>query len=313
MIAAKTRILWSRGGVDVLEMNLKSVVKSLIFIIGGTLILSFGTAVFIVPFGLVAGGVSGFAIVINRAFGGVMSVDLLIAVLTWSLFTLGIFTLGKDFAFKTLISTVVYPIGTSLFGRLADGSFFDLANSAYPQLAVLLSALFGGVLVGTGCAVTFLGGGSSGGIDVLAFTLCRFFPKLRSPAVIFAIDAVAVFLGMIVLGDAVLSMLGIITALVSALAVDKIFLGGSRAFAAQIISDKCEAINRAVIERLKRTATIIDVVGGYSGMKKKMLCVSFGYTQYSELVRIVSDIDRLAFVTIHRAYRVGGEGWSELK
>ena len=297
----------------VFEGNLGLLMKNIVFVIAGTLILAFGTSVFIIPFGLVAGGVSGFSIVINRVIGGALSVDLLITLLTWALFVLGVFTLGKSFAVKTLLSTIVYPLGISLFGKLSSGGFLDLGGSAYPQLALLLSALFGGVLVGTGCAVTFLGGGSTGGIDVLAFTLCKIFSKLKSSVALFAIDALAVLLGMIVFGDAVLSMLGIITALVSAVAVDKIFLGGSKAFAAQIVSEKCEEINRAVIERLRRTTTIIDVTGGYSGQKKKMICVSFNYTQYSELVRIVSGIDKSAFVTIHRAHQVGGEGWSELK
>jgi len=130
--------------------------------------------------------------------------------------------------------------------------------------------------------------------------------------VIFVIDAAAVLLGMFVIGDTVLTLLGIITALVSAAAVDKIFLGGTRAFAAQIVSEKHDAINRAIIERLKRTTTLIDVTGGYSGNPKKMLSVSFSYTQYSELVKIVSSIDKTAFVTIHRAHEIGGEGWKEL-
>ena len=297
----------------VFEGNLGLLIKNIALVVAGTLILAFGTSVFIIPFGLVAGGVSGFSIVINRVIGGALSVDLLITLLTWSLFILGIFTLGKSFAVKTLLSTIVYPLGISIFGKLAHGGFLDLGGSSYPQLALLLSALFGGVLVGTGCAVTFLGGGSTGGVDVLAFTLCKVFSKLKSSVALFVIDTAVVVLGMIVFGDAVLSMLGIITALVSAIAVDKIFLGGNKAFAARIISDEFEKINRAVIERLHRTTTIIDVTGGYSGKSKKMICVSFDYTQYSELVKIVSGIDKSAFVTIHRAHQVGGEGWSELK
>lgn len=292
--------------------NLKLLIKNIALIVVGTVILAFGTAVFIIPFELVAGGVSGFSIVINKAMGGALSVDLLITLFTWLLFFLGMFTLGKDFAAKTLLSSLIYPIGISVFGRLADNGFLDLSNSGYPQLAVLLSALFGGVLVGAGCALTFLGGGSTGGVDIIAFTVCKFFKRLRSSAVIFAIDATTVLLGIFVIGDTVLTLLGVITALVSAVAVDKIFLGGTRAFVAQIVSDRYDAINRAVIERLERTATLIDVTGGYSGKPKKMLSVSFSYRQYSELMRIVSSIDRSAFVTVHQAHEIGGEGWKEL-
>ena len=299
--------------MELYKGNTKLLIKNITLIVVGTLVLAFGTAVFIIPFELVVGGVSGFSIVVNRITGGKLSVDLLITLFTWALFFLGIFTLGKGFALKTLLSSIIYPIGISLFGRLADGGFLRLSESAYPQLAVLLSALFGGVLVGTGCALTFLGGGSTGGVDIIAFSVCKIFKRLKSSLAIFIIDSTAVLLGMFVIGDVVLTMLGIISALVSATAVDKIFLGGSRAFAAQVVSDRYAEINQAIIERLKRTTTLIDVVGGYSGKPKKMLSVSFSYTQYSELVKIVSSIDRAAFVTIHRAHEIGGEGWKELK
>lgn len=299
--------------MELYKGNTKLLIKNITLIVVGTLVLAFGTAVFIIPFELVVGGVSGFSIVVNRITGGKLSVDLLITLFTWALFFLGIFTLGKGFALKTLLSSIIYPIGISLFGRLADGGFLRLSESAYPQLAVLLSALFGGVLVGTGCALTFLGGGSTGGVDIIAFSVCKIFKRLKSSLAIFIIDSTAVLLGVFVIGDVVLTMLGIISALVSATAVDKIFLGGSRAFAAQVVSDRYAEINQAIIERLKRTTTLIDVVGGYSGKPKKMLSVSFSYTQYSELVKIVSSIDRAAFVTIHRAHEIGGEGWKELK
>ena len=157
-------------------------VKNIALIVAGTMVLAFGTAVFIIPSELVAGGVSGYAIIINRLLRGAVSVDFLITVFVWGLFLVGVFALGKSFALKTLLSSVLYPLGVALFGRLAgaSGGFFDLSYSAYPQIALLLSAVFGGILVGAGCALTFLGGGSSGGIDVLAFLLCKIFKRLKS-------------------------------------------------------------------------------------------------------------------------------------
>lgn len=299
-------------GGSILKNDRKTVVKNISMIVVGTMILAFGTAVFIIPFGLVAGGVSGLSIVINKITGGALSVNLLITLFTWALFFVGLFTLGRGFAAKTLLSSTVYPLGIAVFGRLSESGFFNLTESGYPQTALLLSALFGGITVGAGCALTFLGGGSTGGVDIIAFTVCKYLKKLKSSTAIFVIDAVIVTLGMFASSDIVSVLLGIITAFVSAMAVDKIFLGESRAFAAQIISDKYDDINRAVIERLKRTTTLVDAVGGYSGKPKKMLSVSFTYTQYSELMRIINSCDRTAFVTVHRAHEIGGEGWSSV-
>ena len=83
--------------------------KNLLLVVSGTLVLALGTAVFVIPFDLVVGGVSGFAIVISHALDGALSADLLITLLTWAFFFLGLFVLGKSFAVKTLISTVIYP------------------------------------------------------------------------------------------------------------------------------------------------------------------------------------------------------------
>ena len=293
-----------------MENKIKSLAKNILLTVIGTLILAFGTAVFIVPFDLVAGGVSGLSIVISRSVGSFLSVDLLITLLTWGLFFVGLLLLGKDFAAKTLLSSIIYPLGIIAFGKLTEIRFFDLTQSAYPETAVLLAALFGGVTMGAGCAVTFLGGGSTGGVDVVAFALCKHFKKLKSSAVIFAIDGAIVVLGAFAIGDLSLTLLGMITALVGALAVDKIFLGGKSAFTAQIISSRPDKINRLVIEKLGRTATFSDVVGGYSKKPMKMLTVSFSYSQYSLLMRIIAESDEKAFVTVNKAYRIGGEGWS---
>ena len=300
-------------GGDWVKVKFK-LIKKYFLVIFGTLVLSFGTAVFIVPFELVSGGVSGFSIVISRAFGGAVSVDLLITLLVWGLFFLGLFVLGRDFALKTLLSTAIYPFGLALFSKVADGrafgGFFDLTSSGYPQLALLLSAVMGGLLVGLGCALTFLGGGSTGGVDIPALIICKYFRRAKSSFAIFCIDATAVALGVFIIGDIVLAALGIISALVSALTVDKVFLGGSRAFAAQIISKNWEEIGRGVIDGLHRTATVSEVVGVYSGEKKKMLSVIFTKNEYAELMGIVNRADKKAFITVHRAHEIGGEGWT---
>ncbi len=289
--------------------------KNFLFIVAGTLILALGTALFIIPFDLVVGGISSIAIILNEVFSlPFLSIDLLITIITWSLFFLGLIFLGKGFALKTLVSTIIYPLGISLFSRLSDPEVFNglfcLNQSEYAQIAILLAALFGGVLIGTGCALTFLGGGSTGGVDIFAFIICKLSKKLRSSAVIFFIDAMTITLGLFVFKDLVISLLGITSAFICAMVIDKIFLGESKAFIAQIISDQYVEINRLIAKKLERTTSIFDLEGGYSGQKKKMLMISFTMNQYNELINIINQTDKTAFVTIHRAHEINGEGWT---
>lgn len=288
--------------------------KKLSLVIVGTLALSFGCAIFTIPFDLVTGGVTGIAIVINQFTASFIHIDVVIAILTWALFFIGLFALGRDFAMKTLVSTIVYPVGITLFGFLLEenvlGAFFNLSASEYSEIAILLGALFGGVLIGIGCALTFLGGGSTGGVDIIAFVLCKIFKKWKSSVVIFVIDALIVILGMFVLGNIVITLLGILSAFVAALMVDRVFLGQSQAFTAEIVSDKYVEINDKIINELHRTSTIVDAVGGYSGEKKTMLSVTFTMRQYADLINIINKTDKHAFVSITRAHEINGEGWT---
>ncbi len=290
--------------------------KNFLLVVVGTLCLSFATSVFLLPFNLVTGGVSGYAIVIKQLIPfDFITKEIIITVLTWTFFLLGLVILGKTFALKTLLSAIVYPIGTALFSLLVSpdvfGGFFDLRVSTHSEIAIVLAAVFSGVFVGFGCALSFLGGGSTGGVDVIAFTVCKIFKRLKSSVAIFVIDAAAVILGMFIIGDFVVSLLGIVSAFIAALMIDKVFIGGNKAFVAHIITDKSEDISRDIIGKLDRTTTIFDAVGGYSRDNKKVVMVSFTMNQYSELLTIITKLDRDAFVTVHQAHEINGEGWTK--
>ena len=290
-------------------------IKNLALTFFGTVVAALGTAVFLVPFNLVAGGMSGIAIVLNLFIDSeIITVELIVTVLSWTLFFIGFIFLGRSFALKTLLSTVVYPPALALFGLLVSPDVFDgyfyLLGSEHPEIALIIAAIVGGVLVGSGCALAFLGGGSTGGVDVIAFVICKIFPRLRSPKVIFFVDSTIVLLGAVATRNMIVSLLGITTALVSSLVIDKLFLGGQRAFVANIVTDNYEEINRLVIEELNRTTTITSVTGGYSGKEKRLITVSFTMRQYSELINIINKADKTAFVTVHPAHEINGEGWT---
>ena len=296
-------------------------IKNFFFVMIGTAVLAFGTAVFLVPEQLVTGGISGIAIVLNafleKAFGIAYGEDFYITALTWFLFFLGWIFLGKDFALKTLLSTIFYPImymGCSmLLSENVLGGYFMIDKAQYQDIAVLIAATLGGGCVGIGCAIAFKGGGSTGGVDVLALLLCRIFKKIKSSYIIFGIDATIVILGIFVIRDMVLSLLGILSAFICAMMIDKVFLGNDGAYVAQIVSDEYEIISKGIIKQLDRTATIVDVVGAYSKESKKMLIVSFSMREYSDLVSIINHADPSAFLTISRAYENHGEGWTRDK
>ena len=298
------------------KTDLWSLLRNILLVVVGTLVLAFGTAVFILPFELVTGGVSGISIVLDGIIPfEFITVDMIITAVTWLLFFIGLIVLGRSFALKTLISTIIYPLGVALFIRLASpdflGGFFYLKGyTEYSNVVLILATILGGVCVGTGCAITFLGGGSTGGVDVIALTICKAFRRIKSSVAFFIIDTTVVICGMFVIGDLVISLLGIISAFISAMMVDKVFIGSNRSFVAQIISEKYEEINKEIIEQVDRGSTIIEVTGGYTGEGKKMIMVSFTVNQYADILKAISKHDKHAFVTIQAAHEINGEGWT---
>lgn len=309
--------LFSKDKKEMLEA-----LKSTSLVLLGTFVLAFGIEMFIFPFDLITGGVAGIGIILQKALGDIalfsnITVEIYASIINWMLFALGFFLLGKNFAAKTLVSTVFYPLALKIADLIvhesAMSSTLDLAHymdTPFYGIALIVATLFGGVCIGSGCALTFLGGGSTGGVDVIALTLSKYIKKLKSSVAFFVVDASIIVIGIFAVDNILLSLLGVISAFICASSIDKLFLGESGAFVAHVVSDKYEEINHAVIHKMSRTTTILDAVGGYSGENKKLVMISFNMRQYPAFTQIISSIDKNAFVTVHRAHEINGEGWT---
>ena len=297
------------------KKNLLEGAKNFLLVVLGSAVLAFGVSVFMIPYNLIAGGVAGISIILSQIIDHeILTVDLLVTILSWAIFFLGLVFLGRSFSMKTLLSTIVYPPFVSLFMRLVSpgvlGGYFYLQGNENPEIALLLAPFVGGALVGAGCALTFLGGGSTGGTDIIAFIICKIFSRLKSSVAIFIVDASVVILGAFVINNIVVTLLGVVSTFVSAFVIDKVFLGGQKTFIVQIISEKYEEIREKILTELNRGATIFDVVGAYSGENKKMIMVSFTMRQYNQVLGIINKTDKAAFVTIHRAHEISGLGFT---
>ena len=304
------------GYMKLMKKEVWKKVRNVLLTVAGSLILAFGISVFLLPFNLVSGGMSGLSIIIKAVIRfDFITIELINAVLTWVLFFIGFLVFGKDFAAKTLISAIVYPLGVVIFKNLADpsvlGGVFCLSTNGYTELPIIIAALAGGAMVGLGCSLTFLGGGSTGGTDIIALTLCKIFKRMKNSTAMFLTDMTIVLLGVFATQNLTRSLLGILAAMVIATVIDKVFLGGNSSYVAQIVTDHGEELNRAIIEQADRTTTIFEAKGGYSGKDKKMLTVTFNMRQYTRLMDVVRKVDPDAFITIWRAHEIRGEGWTK--
>ena len=120
---------------------------------------------------------------------------------------------------------MLYPPFLSLFSLLASGKtlggYFVLGTDSCGA-DYIIAALFGGALIGIGCALSFLGGGSSGGTDIFALIICKICPKARLPHVIFITDALVILLGAAAVRNFTATLTGIFSAFTAALMLERI-------------------------------------------------------------------------------------------
>lgn len=278
-------------------------IKRFIFVLTGSLILGIGNGLFFIPFDIVAGGISGICIIINVLSG--INTALLITIINWIFFFLGWIILGHDFALKTIVSAIVYPLAV-LLGTYLYNSGLRLEAGTDINVNYLLAAIFGGLFVGVGVALTFLGGGSTGGVDVITLVIQKY-TGIKASIPSFLVDSSIILLGFIINPFNII-LIGIISAFMSSTMIDKLF-DAERNVVVNIISNKYQEINQFILEKLNRGSTIVDAVGGYSECDYKLLQVVLNYREYYILEDIVAKVDSKAFMYMTKAYSVKGEGF----
>ena len=293
-------------------------------VILGSFFVSFGNVAFLVPLDINSGGLSGLAIIIRFFVNEEIKVliyNLVVALASVALWVLGLIFIGKDFAFKTLIATIALPAANALFTLVPGvsdwvynlGEIIKNAASGPTAGNYLLAGIFGGVFVGGGVAITFVGGGSTGGVDVLTFLMEKFL-HIKQSIASFLVDGTIVIAGILILVPFENDMLmpcaaGILSAFVTAILIEFIYIGSQSSYQADIISDKWEDISKYVQDELGRGATIIPARGGYKGDERILLRVVLEKNQYEKLVAYIGEIDEKAFVTYTKTHETFGEGF----
>lgn len=199
--------------------NAKRKLLNLALTLAGSVSLAVSTSLFIVPNRLVVGGLSGISIILNYVLS--LGIDAWIAILSLSLLLFGLFALGGAFIAKTLLASIVYPLLVSVFSHC-------LLPYAPPFfLDALCGAVFGGFFTGLGCSLAFRGGGSTGGVDILAVAVSRVSHRITPSAVLFLVDFAVILIGFFIYKEPVSALLGVLSAGITALTVNKIFLGSA--------------------------------------------------------------------------------------
>ena len=262
-------------------------IKTILGVLVGNLVLS-------VPNGIIMGGATGIGLTISHYFP--VNLSLIILAINAVLFVLGAVFLGKKFALTTIISSFIYPIFLSMVQSI-PGIDKVTENNA------MLAALYGGVLLGIGIGLVVRVGASTGGTDILALVLHKWF---HVPVAVFLYIVDFSVLGLQMLfSDSEQILYGILNLFLSTVVLNRVMLLGKSQ-----ISDKYREIRQKVLTDIDAGVTMVDIETGYGEQKQQgVLCVIHSRKLYS-VKEAIQEIDPKAFITITQINEVRGRGFT---
>ncbi|MDD4145094.1 MAG: YitT family protein [Prolixibacteraceae bacterium] len=282
-------------------------------ILFGAFILAGGFVWFITPHRIVPGGVYGIAIVVHYTTRGLIPfwpdgfpIGLFGLIVNIPLTVAGIKILGPKFGIKTVTGFVL----TSIF---IDGITF-LRPSGNPALVndVLLSCLFGGILIGFGLGLIFKARATSGGSDIIAMIIAKY-THLQLGKLMIYVDSGIVLLGLIAFHDWHIPLYSWVVIYISGRVIDMILEGAGYNKALLIVSAKPDEIKEKIINDLDRSGTLFTGVGMYTGEEKKIIFTVVSRREVAILQEYISRIDADAFITVMDTSEILGEGFQSLK
>lgn len=269
-------------------------------IVLGCLIGAAAYPMFLEPCNIAPGGLSGVAMIINSITAWPVGVTTL--VLNIPLFIVGYRSMGRVFAFRSLVATV-------LFSLAIDG----LKMIHTPALTddPMLGTIFGGVLLGIGLGMILRGGATTGGSDMAARVVHRYLPFLSVGMFVFLIDCLVVVAAGFAFGFTE-AMYAMICIFINGKVIDMVMLGLSKNKACFVMTRAWERINQRVLEEMDRGVTLMEARGGYTGNERPVVLCVLPPQEVARLKAIVREEDESAFMFITEAHEALGEGFSRL-
>ena len=266
---------------------------------------------FLLPNHMIDGGLTGASALLSMVTG--ISVDIWYFGINVLLLVLAWIILGQAFGIKTIYAIL---LSTALFRILGDERMACLWSVEGQVLYVgdgILVPIIGGLLEAVGLALIIMRGGSTGGTDILALIVNKFWPISIGRFYVMA-DFVVITLLILVPGHTFTDVVyGYITMGVCAYVLDLIMLGKESTVQVLIFSDKMEPIGDYINNTMKRGLTALKAVGWYTREDRQVFMVMLRKNELPELVKAVKDIDSKAFVTVVPANNVYGDGFDEMK
>jgi len=287
-------------------------IKEYIFISFGLALYAAGWSLFLIPNGLVGGGVTGISAIIYYITG--IQISYSFFVINIILLAIALKILGKAFGVKTVVGVILVTIFLRLFPDIIPR---ELIEDIAIGNGKLLSAIMGGICTGAGIAITFTQGGSTGGTDIIALMINKY-RNISAGKLILMMDVVIIASSLLIpsgesVGDRFAIILyGFILITVTSYSLDLILSGLRQSQQVFIFSRNYGEIADK-ITTLGRGVTVIEGTGWYTKKNGKILLVIVKKSEINYIFKMIREIDRDAFISVGNVMGVYGKGFDQIK
>jgi uncharacterized membrane-anchored protein YitT (DUF2179 family) len=274
----------------------KSLTFEYIQIIVGAALVGLAFNIFLLPARLAAGGVSGISTILYEVFQfNPAYVQWLINI---PLLIVGVVFIGREFSVKTLVGTLFVPF-TIWVTQSMD---FSVDNP-------LLSAIYGGIMLGVGLGIVYRGNGSTGGTALIAQVLKKF-TGLSSGFSQLLVDGLVVATSAFVFNFE-LALYALMSIYVTSKVIDFVQLRTSPTKLILIITDKEEKIQTIIKNEINRGLTKVKTLGGYSNEEKTMILCVVEQSEAIYFKKLLQEVEPDSFVIFVNASEILGRGFSK--
>jgi len=280
------------------RITLKRLWVDSLLIISGSIIMGIGYALFLIPFHLVPGGLSGISIMINYLLP--LPVGLVIIILNIPILLISYRFLSRKYVFTTLV------------GMLCSSVFIDFFNEIlkWPKGTdnMLLAAIYGGLLLGLGLGLVFRGEASTGGSDVIGLILNKYLGVSVGMGIMVT-DFIIISASGLVFRQLEAPLYGYIVLFISSRVIDLVLQGWNFSKMVIITTSQPEKIADFILHRLERSGSALKSRSLYLNREGEIIITVIHRKQLSELKAFIKRTDPGAFVIVNDTYEVLGKGF----
>ena len=293
--------------------NIKHEIVAYILITVGIMIYTFAWSAFMLPAKIVGGGVSGISAVLNIAVGIPLPIGVLNFIINGVLLAIGFKVLGPKFGANTIYGIVMSSLCFIFWQQVlhVENLFCDPATGVI-QFEPFMCAIIGGALCGGGIGLTFIMGGNSGGTDIIALILTKFY-NISPGKVIMYLDIIIIGCSFFVSGKITNVVYGYIVMVTMTYVLDMVLDGNKQSYQIMVFSPKNQEIGDAITREVGRGATLLDSEGCYSHQSQKVLLIMVHRTDKVQVMQIINRIDNSAFISVSKTTGVYGKNFEKLK